>query len=78
LKAKVAATRSSKGVRGLGGAPPADFSHEYTGLKIKVLTTTGVIEGVLVEASKYWFKLAVDGGTVYVNKAHIVTVAPEL
>jgi hypothetical protein len=62
---------------GSGGAPAHDFSHEYTGLKVKVLTTAGVVEGVLAEASRYWFKLAAGGGTVYVNKAHVITVTPE-
>jgi hypothetical protein len=41
------------GAGGSGSVPPFDFSHEYTGLKVKVLTTAGVIEGVLAEASRY-------------------------
>ena len=64
------------GAGGSRGAPPSDFSHEYTGLKVKIPTTTGVIEGVLAGASRYWFKLVV-GGTVYVNKAHVIIVTPE-
>jgi hypothetical protein len=62
---------------GSGGAPAHDFSHEYTGLKVKILTTAGAVEGVLAEASRYWFKLVAGGGTVYVNKAHVATVTPE-
>jgi hypothetical protein len=62
---------------GPGGAPTHDFSHEYTGLKVKILTTAGVIEGVIAEASRYWFKLVAGGDTVYVNKARVVTVTPE-
>jgi len=65
------------GAGGSRGAPPSDFSHEYTGLKVKVLTTAGVIEGVLAGASRYWFKLVVGGGTVHVNKAHVIIVTPE-
>jgi hypothetical protein len=65
------------GAGGSRGAPPSDFSHEYTGLKVKIPTTTGVIEGVLAEASRYWFKLVAGGGTVYVNKARVIIVTPE-
>ncbi len=56
---------------------PADFSGEYRGCRVRVETSIGVvIEGVLVEASKYWFKVRSDKGIVYVNKAHVVLVAP--
>jgi hypothetical protein len=56
---------------------PADFSNEYADCKVRIETSIGVvIEGVLVEASRYWFKVRTDRGVVYVNKAHVVTVAP--
>lgn len=56
---------------------PADFSHEYRGCRVRVETSIGVVvEGVLVEASRYWFKVKTDRGVVYVNKAHVVMVAP--
>jgi hypothetical protein len=56
---------------------PADFSDEYRGCKVRVETSIGVVvEGVLVEASRYWFKVKGDKGIVYVNKAHVVLVAP--
>jgi hypothetical protein len=55
---------------------PADFSSEYTGCRVKIETSIGVVEGVLVEASRYWFKVKGDKGIVYVNKAHVVLVAP--
>jgi hypothetical protein len=77
LKARSAGAGGSRGAGGSGSVPPFDFSHEYTGLKVKVLTTAGVVEGVLAEASRYWFKLAVGDNTVYVNKAHVITVTPE-
>lgn len=58
---------------------PADFSSEYKGCRVKVETSIGVvIEGVLVEASRYWFKVRTDKGVVYVNKVHVVMVAPIL
>jgi|GEM_PF-1767399 hypothetical protein len=56
---------------------PADFSSEYKGCRVKVETSIGVVvEGVLVEASRYWFKVRTDRGVVYVNKAHVVAVTP--
>ena len=56
---------------------PADFSDEYTGCRVKIETSIGiVIEGVLVEASRYWFKVRTDRGVVYLNKAHVVAVTP--
>jgi hypothetical protein len=56
---------------------PADFSDEYRGCKVRVETSIGVVvEGVLVESSRYWFKVKTDRGVVYVNKAHVVLVAP--
>jgi molybdopterin-binding protein len=59
----------------MGG--PADFSNEYINCRVKVETSIGVVvEGVLVEASRYWFKVRTEKGVVYVNKAHVVMVAP--
>ncbi len=56
---------------------PADFSNEYTSCRVKIETSIGiVIEGVLVEASRYWFKVRTDKGVLYVNKAHVVSVTP--
>jgi small nuclear ribonucleoprotein (snRNP)-like protein len=62
-------------VVGVGG--PADFSSEYINCRVKIETSIGVVvEGVLVEASRYWFKVKTDRGIVYLNKAHVVSVAP--
>jgi molybdopterin-binding protein len=56
---------------------PADFSNEYVNCRVRVDTSIGVVvEGVLVGASRYWFKIKTDRGVVYVNKAHVVMVAP--
>jgi hypothetical protein len=55
----------------------ADFSHEYRGCRVRVETSIGVVvEGILVEASRYWFKVRTDKGVVYINKAHVVSVTP--
>jgi hypothetical protein len=56
---------------------PADFSDEYRSCEVRVETSIGVVvEGILVEASRYWFKLKSDNGIVYVNKAHVIMVTP--
>jgi small nuclear ribonucleoprotein (snRNP)-like protein len=56
---------------------PADFSDEYINCRVRVETSIGVaVEGILVEASRYWFRVKTDRGVVYVNKAHVVMVAP--
>jgi hypothetical protein len=54
-----------------------DFSHEYRGCRVRVETSIGVVvEGIFVEASRYWFKVRTDKGVVYINKAHVVSVTP--
>jgi hypothetical protein len=56
---------------------PSDFSHEYKGCQVKIDTSIGVtVQGVLVESSRYWFKVKTGSGLVYINKAHVVTVTP--
>jgi hypothetical protein len=56
---------------------PADFSHEYRDCRVRVETSIGVVvEGILVEASRYWFKVKTGKGVVYVNKAHVVMITP--
>jgi hypothetical protein len=62
-------------VVGVGG--PADFSSEYINCRVRIETSIGVVvEGVLVGASRYWFKVRTDRGVVYVNKAHVIVVTP--
>jgi hypothetical protein len=56
---------------------PADFSDEYVNCRVRVETSIEVVvEGVVVGASRYWFKVRTDRGVVYVNKAHVVSVTP--
>jgi len=52
---------------------PSDFSEEYTGRLVKVALGDGsTVEGVLVEARRFWLKLKLAGGkTVYVNKGFV-------
>ncbi len=61
----------------VGVGSPADFSNEYVNCRVRVETSIGVVvEGVLVGASRYWFKVRTDKGVMYVNKAHVVSVTP--
>jgi hypothetical protein len=61
----------------VGVVGPADFSGEYRGCRVRVETSIGVVvEGTLIEASRYWFKVRTDRGVVYLNKAHVVAVTP--
>jgi hypothetical protein len=61
----------------VGVVDPADFSNEYINCRVRVETSIGVtVEGVLVGASRYWFKVRTDRGVAYVNKAHVVSVTP--
>ena len=54
-----------------------DFSEEYQNRKIRVVLGDGeAVEGVLVEARRYWIKLEQKAGSsipqvLYVNKAWI-------
>ncbi len=38
------------------------------------MVSAGVVEGRLISASRYWFKVRTADGVAYVNKAHIVLV----
>lgn len=55
-----------------------DFSHEYLNLPVSIrLATNEVVSGLLIDGSRYWFKVrAVDGRIVYINKAYAVSVTP--
>ncbi|MEM4570710.1 MAG: hypothetical protein QXE66_05325 [Desulfurococcaceae archaeon] len=55
---------------------PSDFSNEYVGKKVRIVLYNSVVEGVLENASKYWFKISNGGKTVYVNKGWVVFIEP--
>jgi hypothetical protein len=55
----------------------ADFSNEYAGLKLSInVEGLGEVEGRLLKASRYWFKLLTSNGVLYVNKAHVILIKP--
>ena len=61
-----------------GGRKYEDFSHEYMGLNVTIkLATNEVVNCIVVDGSRYWFKVrAADGRIVYINKAYVVSVTP--
>ena len=64
------------------GRPPrtvkhSDFSEEFTGRVVSITLVNGaVLKGTLAEARKFWLKVIVDGKAHYINKAHVVEIAP--
>ena len=55
----------------------ADFSNEYAGLKLSInIEGLGGVEGRLLKATRYWFKLLTSNGVLYVNKAYIISIKP--
>ena len=46
-------------------------------VKIVVVGNGGDVSGTIIEASRYWYKILDDSGSVrYINKAFIVQVVP--
>jgi hypothetical protein len=55
----------------------ADFSDEYAGLKPSIkVEGLGEVEGRLLKATRYWFKLSTSNGVLYINKARVIVVKP--
>jgi len=55
----------------------ADFSNEYSGLRLSInVEGLGEVEGRLLKASRYWFKLLTSNGVLYVNKAYVISIKP--
>ena len=62
---------------GQGSRDLADFSNEYAGLKLSInVEGLGEVEGRLLKASRYWFKLLTSNGVLYVNKAYVISIKP--
>ena len=60
--------------------PRDDFGHEWLNKVVEAEQVKGagvvVIRGRVTDVSKYWLKIAVDGQTLYVNKAYVVSIKP--
>jgi len=52
------------------------FDDEWLDKDVEVEQVKGMIRGKVVGVSKYWLKIAVDGQTIYVNKAFILSIKP--
>ena len=54
---------------------PSDFSEEYTGKRVVLRMSDGsTVEGQLLEARKYWFKVKSNTGVIYVNKGFVKSI----
>jgi len=55
---------------------PSDFSDEYVGKQVVLKLCNGSsIEGILVEARRFWFKVRDRGlSIIYVNKGFVESV----
>ena len=38
--------------------------------------TTEVVKGKVVDVTRYWLKISVDGQVLYVNKAYVLSIRP--
>jgi acetolactate synthase small subunit len=52
------------------------FDDEWLGKDVEVEQVKGVIRGRIIDVSKYWLKMVVNGQTLYVNKAYVVSIKP--
>jgi hypothetical protein len=57
-----------------------DFGDDWRGRHVvtKVVEGSGVniIEGVVEDVSRYWLKVRVGNETLYINKAHVISIKP--
>ena len=59
------------------GREPEDFSPEYLHKPVEVvLVGNAKVIGSITGVSRYWFKVLVNGETIYINKAHVIYVKP--
>jgi hypothetical protein len=55
----------------------ADFSEEYVEKRVLIdVERLGTLEGRLLKATRYWFKLLTGGGVIYLNKAYVIAITP--
>jgi hypothetical protein len=57
-----------------------DFGDEWVDKEVESEVVKGanvtVLRGKVAGVSRYWLKMAVDGQTIYVNKAFILSIKP--
>jgi hypothetical protein len=58
-----------------------DFGDEWVGREVESEVAKGtnvvVLRGKVVDVARYWLKLLVDGGVIYVNKATVISIKPK-
>jgi len=69
--------QEERGRESLASPNLADFSDEYTGLKLSIkVEGLGEVEGRLLKASRYWLKVITTEGVLYINKAYVISIKP--
>jgi len=58
--------------RGLDG-----FDGEFVNKPVRVRLTDGELNGVIVQAARFWVKLDTGGVIHYINKAYIIEIIPQ-
>jgi hypothetical protein len=57
-----------------------DFGHEWLNKVVETEQVKGasviVVRGRVIDVSKYWLKILVDGQILYVNKAYVLSIKP--
>ena len=53
-----------------------DWRGKYVVTKVVEGSNVNTIEGVVEDVSRYWLKVRVGNDTIYLNKAHIVSIKP--
>jgi hypothetical protein len=57
-----------------------DFGDEWVGKEVEAEVAKGAnvvtLRGKIIDVSRYWLKMAVNGQTLYVNKAFILSIKP--
>jgi hypothetical protein len=70
-------TRREKRPREEAKKTLADFSEEYIDKRVIIdVERLGTLEGRLVKATRYWFKLLTENGVIYLNKAFVIAITP--
>ena len=62
------------------GRVQEDFSGDWRGKHVVTKVVEGAnvatIEGVVEDVSRYWLKIRVGNDTIYLNKAHVISIKP--
>ena len=55
-------------------AQPEDYAADWLHKNVEVVYVGGKLIGSIIDVSRYWIKILVNGEVIYLNKAHIITI----